>query len=419
MNDDLTTSLTRELHERADAVHGSSLALADVTGRARSIRRRRTAAAVAGVAAAVALIVPTAALAGRHDGHRTEPAPITQGTTTATPDPEPPAPGVLDVSDLPTGAPPQMDYVYKGVLHFADGGVGQVNTRYTPYRFVELADGARVWQTADNGNTYIEIQDTDGTFHDPIPSSWGLSVNRQHSIAAWLTPTGQVTIWEGWASEPRPFGDPLPGDEWHIGPITGAGDATPGQPGPSCQDSGCTVIVNVRGPTWQPYEVSASGTRKLLDGSLRDVADESEAGLTIGYTKMTDSGNCSTLVGGGEFQGFETCQHTLQTFSPDGQLILGLPAFPDGAGPNQIAMYDLEGHLLFDRASTPKVQPMFSQYEWEDDTHVLITVFQEGQWSVVRVASDGTMEYAVTPRPGTDVTVNPYVLPTGGAVPGH
>jgi hypothetical protein len=139
--------------------------------------------------------------------------------------------------------------------------------------------------------------------------------------------------------------------------------------------------------------------------------------LTIGWTQITDSGTCSKLLGGGEFQGFATCKHTLENFSPDGQLILGLPAYPDGAGPNQIAMYDLEGHLLFDRGSTLKVQPTFNQYEWEDDTHVLITVYQAGQWSLVRVASDGSMEYAVAPRPGVDVTVNPYVIPTGGAVP--
>ena len=138
--------------------------------------------------------------------------------------------------------------------------------------------------------------------------------------------------------------------------------------------------------------------------------------LSRAKARITDSGNCSKLAGGGEFQGFATCKNTLESFSPDGQLILGLPAFPDGAGANQIAMYDLEGNRLFDRGSTPKVQPTFNQNEWEDNSHVLIPVYQERAWSLVRVASDGSMEYAVTPRPGVDVTVNPYVLPTGGGI---
>jgi hypothetical protein len=415
-DDDLTTELNRELHGRVDAMHGSALGLGDVQRKARSIRRRRTVTAVVGAAAAVALIVPTAALA-THSSHRDEPGPSTQSPSpsqTTTTDGHQPAPGVLDVSDLPTGAPPQMDYVYQGVFHFADGGVGRVNTRYTPSQFVEMADGARVWQTTDNGTPYIEIQDADGTFHDPVRSDWGLSVNRLHSIVAWLTPAGQVMIWEGWASQPRPLGDPVPGTERRLGPVTGVGQATPGQAGPDCQASGCTVIVNVPGATWQPWEVSESGTQKLLDGSYLTVDDESEAGLTIGYTRITDSGNCSKLLGGGEFQGFSTCKNTLESFSPDGRLILGLPAFPDGAGPNEIAMYDLGGHRLFDRGSTLKVQPTFIQNEWEDNSHVLIPVYQEGEWSLVRVASDGSLEYAVTPRPGGDVTENPYVIPTGG-----
>ena len=66
--------------------------------------------------------------------------------------------------------------------------------------------------------------------------------------------------------------------------------------------------------------------------------------------------------------------------------------------------------------STRAIQPTFQQAEWEDDSHVLSAVYQEGQWSLVRVASDGSMEYAVTPRPGADVTVNPYVIPTGGGL---
>jgi hypothetical protein len=418
-DDDLATELNRELHGRVDAMHGSALGLGDVQRKARSIRRRRTVTAVVGAAAAVALIVPTAALA-THSSHRDEPGPSTQSPspsqTTTTADGHQPAPGVLDVSDLPTGAPPQMDYVYQGVFHFADGGVGRVNTRYTPSQFVEMADGARVWQTTDNGTPYIEIQDADGTFHDPVRSDWGLSVNRLHSIVAWLTPAGQVMIWEGWASQPRPLGDPVPGTERRLGPVTGVGQATPGQAGPDCQASGCTVIVNVPGATWQPWEVSESGTQRLLDGGYLTIADQSEAGLTIGYNRITDSGNCSKLLGGGEFQGFSTCKNTLESFSPDGRLILGTPAYPDGVGSNQIAMYDLEGNRLFDRGSTPKVQPTFQQQEWEDDSHVLIPVYQEGKWSLVRVASDGSMEYAVTPRPGVDVTEDPYIIPTGGGL---
>ena len=75
MNDleDLDDQLNRTLREHADGVHGAPLAFDDVRGRATSIRRRRRLAGGLGVAAAIAVIVPTAMFAtNSNDGHRHE-----------------------------------------------------------------------------------------------------------------------------------------------------------------------------------------------------------------------------------------------------------------------------------------------------------------------------------------------------------
>ena len=420
-DDDLTTDLGRELRDRSDAMHGSSLALADVQHKARSIRRRRTATAVGGAVAAIALIVPTAALAN-HQGHSTEPLPPATQSVTPTPSPtisegqQPPA-GVLDVSDLPTGDAPRIDYVRDGTFHFANGDAGEVRTRYTPAQFVWMADGARVWRTTDkDGFPYVEIQDVDGTFHDPVRIESDLSVNAAHSIVAWLSPSGQVTIWEGWASEPRPLGNPVPGSDVRMGSITGDAPSVPGRAGPDCLATSCTVIVNVRDGDMQPWEVSESGSQPLLDGGYLDVRDVSQAGLSIGLTKATDFSTCSKLLGGGEFQGFSTCKNQLATFSPDGQLILAWPGYFDGIGPGGLAMYDLEGKRLFERSSTAQAQSYFLGEVWEDDTHVLAPTFQDGKWALVRIASDGSMEYAIAPSKGP-FDASPFVLPTGGNLP--
>ena len=69
---DLDDQLNRTLREHADGVHGAPLAFDDVRGRATSIRRRRRLASGLGVAAAIAVIVPTALFATPvwlvHDG---------------------------------------------------------------------------------------------------------------------------------------------------------------------------------------------------------------------------------------------------------------------------------------------------------------------------------------------------------------
>jgi hypothetical protein len=424
-DDDLTTNLTRELRDRSDAMDGTSLGLSDVRGRARSIRRRRTATGIVAAAAALAVIVPTAALATHQGGHRTEPLPATQSVTptpSATVGAQP-APGVFDASDLPAGPAPAVDYVYRDTLHLADGTSEPVRTRHAPTTFVELADGAHVWLTADDsGQSYVEIEDADGTFHDPVRSTSDLRVNAPHSIAAWLTPQGQVMIWEGWASQPRPLGDPVPAtnpsSDLRLGPVTGNGTAPAGQAGPDCAQFHCAGIVNVSDAHPQPWTVDESGSQPLHEGRLLDVKDATASGLMIGFSRITDSSTCSVL-GGGTIAWISTCTNQLTSFSPDGRLIAALPGYFDGAGAGGFAMVDVKGTTLFDRRSTVKSQATLADDSavWEDATHVLVPVYQEGSWSLVRIASDGSMEYAVAPRPGVDVTVRPYVLPTGGNLP--
>jgi hypothetical protein len=416
-NDDLTSTLSRELDERAHTMDGSTLHLTDVTRRARSIRRRRTATAVAGVAAAVAVIVPVATLAS-HSGGDPEPAPATQSVT---PTPAPsgglqPAAGVLDVSDLPTGDAPRMEYVTGGqVLHQIDGSTVDVSTRYRVSAFVVLTDGTHLWQTRDDaGKAYVEIQDGNGTLHDPVRDGGDLSVNKAHTVGAWVRPDGQVMVWNAAAAEPLEYGSPIDAtDEMRMGPVLGDHCGDP-------EDS-CEVYVNVSDPradpSWQPWLVDVNDTAPYLDGTYLILADSTESGLSIGYRKITDFGSCSALLGGGEFQGFDTCKHTLTSFSPDGDLILADPAYHDGIGNGVIAVYDLEGNPLFERHSTEKAQSFYPEGQWEDDTHVLAPVFQDGRWAVVRFASDGSMEYAVPPVAGGDGD-NPYVLATGGPAVG-
>jgi hypothetical protein len=407
-HDDLTSTLSRELAERAETMDGSLLHLADVQGRARSIRRRRTTTAVAGVAAAVAVIIPTVSLA-THTSGKPEPGPATHSpsqTESAKDDGQQPPAGVLDVRDLPTGEAPAIDFVQDGVYHFHDGGSGAINTQYTPSIFAALDDGARVWQTIDDeGNAYIEIQDADGTFHEPVRSDFGLKVNREHNSAGWVTPDGQVMVWAGRASEPRPLGDPIPGGhDIRIAAILSQ----------DCTEF-CDVYVNgpKDGPDiWQPYEVTDDGTQVLRDGGLRTV-DDVAGGLTVGKSEITDFGSCSDLFGGGEFQGFSTCKAQFDSFSPDGSTLLGYLPYFDGIGSSAVSMWSVSGDPLFERKANVKHQAAVAEATWEDDTHVIATVFQENTWSLVRIGTDGSMEYAVPPTPGQDVD-NPFILPTGG-----
>ena len=103
---------------------------------------------------------------------------------------------------------------------------------------------------------------------------------------------------------------------------------------------------------------------------------------------------------------WETCKHTLDTFSPNGDYVLASDTYGDGIGSGVIAVYDAEtGELLADRQNTSEGLVFYNSAVWEDETHVLFTRFQDGQWSMVRMNVDGAMEYAIAPQKGNQDNV--------------
>ncbi len=290
-DDDLTTDLGRALRDRSDAMHGTSLALADVQHKARSIRRRRTATAVGGAVAAIALIVPTAALANHH-GRSIEPRRRPRRASRPPPARRPPRAsqppaGVLDVSDLPTGDAPRIDYVQDGTFHFANGDAGEVRTRYTPAQFVWLADGARVWRTTDkDGFSYVEIQDVDGTFHDPVRIGSDLSVNSAHSIVGLADPVGPGHHLGGLgqrAEAARATRSPATTCAWVRSP--GAQTSRRDRQARAASSRAAPSSSTSADGGGQPWEVGESGSQRLLDGGYLSVSDVSDAGLSVGLTK--------------------------------------------------------------------------------------------------------------------------------------
>jgi hypothetical protein len=407
--DDLTTQLTRTLTDHSDAMAGSSLGLAEVQGRARSIRRRRTATAVVGVAAAVALLVPTVALAGHSGATHDEPGPATQtpsSTRTATAvDTRAP----LDLRELPVGEPPAGGYVAGGRIHVADGDTGQIYSVADPIDdFALLSDGTAVYHTRDqSGRTSVEVTDSGGSNHGPYPAGDGLAVDATRTSAVWVSPDGQVHAWVATETAARTVGAPVPGDGPQTGGVTGDCSAV------------CQVLVRTTDQStgevtdWLVPSAGPAGKVAPRDPFVT-VNDISSAGERLGYTEIGDGTSCSAVVDVSGATSWRTCRHTLLAFSPDADHVSADVAYHSGDGSSVIAAYDgLNGKLLFEHRSTAQTQAVVQGTVWEDDSHLLGVVRQGLEWAVVRFGVDGSMELAVRPVTGHDDLRAPIVL--GGA----
>jgi hypothetical protein len=112
---------------------------------------------------------------------------------------------------------------------------------------------------------------------------------------------------------------------------------------------------------------------------------------------------------------WRTCVNQLSGIATDNRHVLGTPAYADGFGPTTLdVLATADGSVT--RSFTYSRQGHSATYfdeVWEDAEHVLVVTYQEGEWAVVRLGLDGSMEYAVAPRRGSmDVRNLPFQLQT-------
>ena len=182
---DLDDQLNRTLREHADGVHGAPLAFDDVRGRATSIRRRRRLASGLGVAAAIAVIVPTAMFAtngndsspqpatGAADGHRHQ-HPVADLVSTPVMGSDPHA---LDVTGLPTGAPPAVGPRWSPTVSRARLDRRRPSVRWMPEEGV-----------------VVEARRPDLRPVPELVRAWPL--NAAGTAVAWATDEGEVMTWQ-------------------------------------------------------------------------------------------------------------------------------------------------------------------------------------------------------------------------------
>lgn len=270
-----------------------------------------------------------------------------------------------------------------------------------PFGFATMGDGLVVL-TDDGDGAAVSVLDGGGEVESSEEvRGYRLAVTPDRSIVAWLGAAGQPTALEGGGA--RSFDLPEVSQGTEIGAILGSGTCQEAEP----EGGGCTAFVNADEP--QGVHVSTSHGIVEVAGAMLAVADAAADRRTVALQSVSDEGSCSGIYLAGDDVAWQTCDHTLTSFSPDGTRVLGTDAYLDGFGQRSVAFLDAaDGALLHEFTSKGK-GPTVLQTAWEDEDHVLAVVYERGRWAILRLGADGSAELAAGPDAGSDLD-RPFVL---------
>jgi hypothetical protein len=309
---------------------------------------------------------------------------------------------VFDVSDLETGARPQIAWAERrsatrSTIHGPDGD--------TPVRGGELSAFAPMGAgyVVQQGSTVRWIA-ADGT---PGAKSWrsafGLAVSAAGEAVAFTGPKGKVTVID---SE----GDRV----LRMAPVPARGSSSAvGVVGEDCKEdetsNGCTVFVNsLREPV--SWLTSSHG---IVDTTPFQQVSTARGRWVGGITTVSDTGTCNKMTRNSHTL-WRTCRNRFSDIAPDNGHVIGIPAFGDGFGPTTLDLLELRTgdrvrSWVADRRG--RSATYFGEV-WEDSEHLLVVTFQDQEWAVVRLGLDGSMEYAVAPVADAGDMEFPFTLQT-------
>ena len=385
-----TDDLTRSLREQADRVGGHPIDLDSVRGRARSIRRRRRIATGAGVLAAVAVIAPIAVTAG--GGLLGSEQNIPPATNVPSPTPTPVGQVEALAASAPRGDDPAVPWLDGTVLHQPDGtttDLGQAYYDVTPY------DGG--WAAVDLAEGTTSFLDADGSVSETFPGhSLAVSAARRR-MASVLNATGGLDIGLR----------PVEGTDSYLSSVVAF--------------EGTVDLAGFTGPQEIAYTLTGNQGQsgawitdweqepRRLRGLINVRAANEATGMVSGLTSVDDlePGSCSAVVAAATGQiRWETCDYTLEAFSPDGRYVIGTDAYADGIGGRTVAILDASNGTVIVEYTTGDIGFTGSSI-WETSSTVLTTTYQDGRWYALRLGLDGSMSQVLDPVRAADVD-NPW-----------
>ena len=389
--------ITRALRQQADQIQEGPLTMADITGKARSIQRRRLLASVAGAAAVVAVIAPVGILAlTDNDNNAQLPPSTSSGTPTQSPTQhtsQTPIGGTIDlvVAGAPDGAAPHVSWLEGRTLHSYDAQTFDLGRAYR-----DVVGWHGGW-LAIGGET--EEIAGDGSLTRSFVGGSRFAVGVDGTELTWFEYGNEGVPGKLVTGIPSGMGEgtqsvEIPEDS-HVDPIGYV--------------AGGRVVFNRTDPDGKSsaWVTDFQGEPQRLRGVILAGGTSETTGVVSVETSINDFGSCWEVRDlNADSVVAETCDYSLGQFSSDGQYVIGWPAYRDGLGPRDVAILDA-------RTLKPVVHYMApaSTGGWipnavfDGDSPELITVvFEDNAWHLARLGLDGSIQNLAEPVPSTDET---------------
>jgi hypothetical protein len=366
------SEMSREFDKRVRDLHEAPLTFEAVRGKAMTIRRRRRIAVAGGVLAAAAVVVPVAVIAGNDLGRSDGRADFATSSPT------------------PTESSAGASYLEGRTWHRADGATVELATRYDGG--TELGTDLLAVRN-DGGSLAVDVVDGNGTVVESF-ATWSYPVaNADHTTAAYVAADG--TLMTRWADGEVALGEGLvDGDS--VAAVTG---------GPNCFEEvdGCRVFVN-HGDGSAPEAMDSHGIPDAaLPGAALRINDVTASGLIAAQTSSSGAGSCSAVYDQAARRNLaETCDYSFDQFSPDGAYLSGTDAYRDGLGQGYVVI--LDAATGDEVARWEATQGLASSWVWEDETHLLVNAYEQGEWRLYRLGVDGSTEQVRYSDEGDDLT---------------
>jgi hypothetical protein len=310
---------------------------------------------------------------------------------------------------LSVGSPPTIPYASASQPEFGEGdwrlrrpdGTSLDLPRLTWSAWAPMGDGAIGMAGTEAGPELQRVAAT-GEVRSRLVQHFGLEVSPDHEIVGWLGDRGRTRVVEGGGI--RILSMPRVAKGTKLSAIWGETTCREQDP----EGGGCTVFVERGGRVW------VSTAHGIVDriGPMLRVSDVNQHGRVIGLVsrRTADRPECWGAFRSGGGRVFKTCRYYLDAFSPDGHRILAERAQSRFWSVRRFAVLGRDGHVVSSWTFDASRHRSLNQLTWEDPHHLLGVLMAHGQWGLVRIGTDGSVEYAGPTVPVND-EYTPFNLP--------